>query len=83
MNPQIAINAPQSGQYDIWIGTYSSGPTVSATLQVSEIGGQSGGELNWDLGPNFGVVDLAAGFTSDPYSIDLIAGSDRRCIGGC
>jgi len=76
LNPLIALDNPQSGQYDIWIGTYSPGPATPATLFVSEIAGQLGGELNWDLDPLFGAIDLAAGFSPDPFSIELAAGGD-------
>lgn len=38
LNPLIRFNNPQSGQYDIWIGTYSSGSTQAAQLFVSEVG---------------------------------------------
>ena len=76
LNPQIAIGEPQSGQYDIWIGTYSAGPTSAATLFISEIAGQSAGELNWDLDPNYGTAVLVAGFTPDPLVVELAAGGD-------
>jgi hypothetical protein len=77
LNPEIVFDSPQSGQYDIWIGTFSSGPTAPATLYVSEIGGQTpGGQLNWDLEPNYGEVDLTAGFTPDPHVVELAAGGD-------
>ncbi|MFP4363539.1 MAG: peptidase S1 [Spirochaetia bacterium] len=39
LSPGILFNNPQSGQYDIWVGTYSrDAGTPSATLYVSEIG---------------------------------------------
>ncbi len=38
MNPLLRFNNPPSGQYDIWIGTYSSGATQRAQLYVSEVG---------------------------------------------
>lgn len=36
-NPSIRFNAPQSGQYDIWVGTYSSGGIRPADLHLSEL----------------------------------------------
>ncbi|WP_375547861.1 peptidase S1 [Oceanicaulis alexandrii] len=36
-NPSIRFNAPQSGQYDIWVGTYSSGGIRPADLHISEL----------------------------------------------
>ena len=40
MNPAIRFNSPQSGQYDIWVGTYGSGSLESAQLHVSEVSSQ-------------------------------------------
>jgi hypothetical protein len=37
LNPGITVQPAMSGQYDIWVGTYSSGSTPPATLYVSEI----------------------------------------------
>jgi hypothetical protein len=39
LDPAVVFNNPLSGQYDIWIGTYSQGSTnAPATLFVSELG---------------------------------------------
>ena len=37
LNPSITIANPVSGQYDVWVGTFQSGPTQKATLNVSEL----------------------------------------------
>jgi hypothetical protein len=37
LNPSIRFDAPSSGQYDVWVGTYSEGATQPSTLNVSEI----------------------------------------------
>ncbi|WBQ12821.1 peptidase S1 [Hyphomonadaceae bacterium BL14] len=39
-NASIRFNNPQSGQYDIWVGTFSSGSLQSAGLYISEISSQ-------------------------------------------
>ncbi|MEZ5959537.1 MAG: peptidase S1 [Hyphomonadaceae bacterium] len=36
MNPGMRIDNPQSGLYDIWVGTYGGG-TAQATLSISEL----------------------------------------------
>lgn len=36
VNPKVTFNPPQSGQYDIWIGTYGSA-TGPATVQITEL----------------------------------------------
>jgi hypothetical protein len=37
-NPSVRFNNPQSGAYEIWIGTYNSGSTQPARLYISEAG---------------------------------------------
>jgi hypothetical protein len=37
LNPTIDFNSPASGQYDIWVGSYSSGNFVSGTLYITEV----------------------------------------------
>lgn len=37
LNPQVTFLKPQSGQYDIWIGTYASADFRPATLHISEL----------------------------------------------
>jgi hypothetical protein len=37
LNPAIRFNSPQSGRYEIWVGTYSSGATQPAQLHISEL----------------------------------------------
>ena len=36
LNPSLRFGSPMSGQYDIWIGSYS-GDYVSGTLSISEL----------------------------------------------
>jgi hypothetical protein len=37
LNPSITFNNPQSGRYEIWVGTYQSGSTQPAQLNISEL----------------------------------------------
>jgi hypothetical protein len=37
LNPVVHIDAPVSGQYDVWVGTYSEGSLQPSTLNVSEL----------------------------------------------
>lgn len=39
-NPSIRFNRPQTGRYEIWVGTYTSGRPQPATLHVSELTSQ-------------------------------------------
>lgn len=36
-NPSVVFNNPQSGLYDIYVGTYGSGTNYPATLTISEL----------------------------------------------
>ena len=38
LNPSVRLNQPQSGRYEIWVGTYSSGSLQPARLYISELG---------------------------------------------
>lgn len=37
LNPMVMFSNPRSGNYNIWIGTYSSGSLEPATLLITEI----------------------------------------------
>ncbi|HYD14204.1 MAG TPA: hypothetical protein VEC11_15270 [Allosphingosinicella sp.] len=37
VNPSVRLNNPQSGRYEIWVGTYSSGVSQPARLHISEV----------------------------------------------
>jgi hypothetical protein len=37
LNPGLRIDNPQSGLYDIWVGTYGSTNNYNATLSISEL----------------------------------------------
>jgi hypothetical protein len=39
-NPAVTIASPPSGQYDIWVGTYSEGQLQDSTLYISELSSQ-------------------------------------------
>lgn len=85
LNPLVRFDNPQSGRYDVWVGTYSSGAGVPATLFISELGehtresqgldaftGNSG--VNIGLEPRYGYAQLSGGFLPDPYEQSVIAG---------
>lgn len=90
LNPGIRFSSPESGQYDIWVATYSEGPFRPARLHISEIGFQgatpaSGGGLDYSLPANYGAGSLRAGFTPDPFRLELLAGGDinaREALSG-
>jgi hypothetical protein len=40
LNPSITFAAPASGQYDVWVGTFTQGDLQDSTLNVSEVSSQ-------------------------------------------
>ena len=38
LNPALRFDRPQSGRYEIWVGTYGSSRLESARLNISEVG---------------------------------------------
>lgn len=86
LNALLAFT-PVSGQYDIWIGTYSTS-TAPATLAVSELPYNSASSQpsmppvppvatsgpDFSLAPAFGTYSLQSGFTPDPFEVAVIAG---------
>jgi hypothetical protein len=51
------------------------------TPEESEVAGD---ELDFTLDPNFGSTDLTAGFTPDPFTVDVVSGGpiDAEYLGG-
>jgi len=85
LNPSMTFNNPQSGRYDIWVGSYSEGDYADATLSVSELGmaggqpSQGGGQgIDWSLPANFGSANLQGGFSPDPYRVNIVSGGSYR-----
>jgi len=77
LNPRLDFSDPASGQYDIWVGSYSEGDYASATLSISELGmtgsaAAGGGMPDYTLPAAFGEVDLSSGHA--PYTVDIISG---------
>ncbi|MBU2097244.1 MAG: serine protease [Gammaproteobacteria bacterium] len=90
-DPGLTFTAADSGQYDVWVGSYSSDESVSGTLSIvdtSRFGGSlttetgSTSTLDMTLDPYFGSADLAAGFTPDPHTITVSAGGSVDVTSG-
>ncbi|MCH8486561.1 MAG: hypothetical protein LAT75_06825 [Candidatus Cyclonatronum sp.] len=85
-NPMVIFDNPAAGQYDIWVGTYSAGPTVTGRLYITEyaavpgemqaLANQSGNDASLDVSGDaiFEDITLRAGFTPDPAQFRGIAG---------
>ena len=88
LNPMVRFNNPQSGRYDVWVGTYGEGAGVPATLFVSELSDhtrESAGLARYQprgLEPNlpgrYGDVSLQAGFLPDPHRRNVTAEGSIR-----
>ena len=39
-NPMVSINNPPSGQYDIWVSSYTAGQNIRGTLSITELRSQ-------------------------------------------
>lgn len=79
LNPRIHLDGYGGGQYDIWVGSYSSGTTISGTLTITEYDREPAGRPvedspDYSLDPHFGTVDLSSGFDSDPHQIEVVSG---------
>ncbi len=76
LNPLLEFSDPASGQYDIWVGSYSEGDYAGATLSISELGrtgaGSGAGAPDLSAPPAFGSATLAAGHA--PYTLSLTSG---------
>lgn len=89
LDPMITVNGPESGRYDIWIGTYND-RMVQSTLSITELGESSvasgDDSPNIELEPNYGSTNLRAGFTPDPFRKSILAGGSipaSRAKSGC
>lgn len=87
LHPVVDFASPQSGQYDIYIGTYAQGQEPRVALYLTEIPNQFGptgeasqatGAVDWSGAPAFGAHHLASGFQPDPASFPLTAGGNNQ-----
>jgi hypothetical protein len=79
LNPGVVIREPQSGEYLIWAGAYSSGDRAAAELFISEIG-FAGNDASLDLllPAEFGSAALSTPLNPDPTRVALRAGGPVR-----
>jgi serine protease Do len=83
-DPMIVLENAESGQYDLWVGSYSADEYIIGTLYITEMDYDPGnlpeetsmdsGSLDISLDPAFGSVELSSGFQPDPYEVALISG---------
>ena len=87
-NPVVNFNGARSGQYDVWVGTYSEGSSQPAKVRITERSGNicgststgstgstgSGSGISVTGQPRYGNVSLVGGFTPDPHRVTVMAG---------
>lgn len=79
LDPMVTFDDALSGQYDIWVTSYSSSESISGTLSITELdlgpGGVTMEELvvGGDQG-TFGRVSLSPGFSPDPHTVAVTSG---------
>jgi hypothetical protein len=84
-DPMVELQGVQSGQYDIWVGSYSPEEYIMGRLYITELDydpsnvleelpSDGGGSLDVSLEPSFGSVSLSSGFQPDPHEVVLISG---------
>ena len=84
-NPMVEFQNAKSGQYDIWVGSYSADEYIEGVLYVTELDlgpGDFATEIPFDdesgldmaLEPNFGTQALEPGFQPDPHTVSVLSG---------
>lgn len=88
VNPLVSFSTAPSGQYDIWVTSYSSGDNISGTLHVTELRSltegatSSAGTLSiGGSSSNFGRTSLSPGFTPDPFQVSIVSGGNLHVPG--
>ncbi len=71
LNPTVRINNPPPGEYNIWVNSYQRGGAHQGYLSITDAPVPS---LNPNLSPIFGSRSLQAGFSPDPYTVNITAG---------
>jgi hypothetical protein len=91
LNPCVVFSSPDSGLYNIWVGTIGNS-YADATLYISEmppgsgsVGSSSSSSSgpDWSADPTYGSVELSAGFMPDPYQIAISAGGSNYAGSYC
>ncbi len=81
-NPLVVFDNPQSGQYDIWVGTFGAPENHPAVLSISEIRELASNAIDLppdpSLYPRFGSAYLTSGFRNDPHREYLTGGGPAQ-----
>ncbi|MDY7078893.1 MAG: hypothetical protein SXV54_18420 [Chloroflexota bacterium] len=85
-DPLVELQNVESGQYDVWVGSYSADEYIAGTLYITEmdydpdnfpgVSFEGSAGLDTSLEPNFGMVELLSGFEPDPQTVALLSGGE-------
>lgn len=91
LDPGLWFADAQTGQYDIWVGSYYSDDMIDGVLTINNgtlddtadsSNSASEARLDWSLEPFSGIVDLNPGFVPDPHEVSVVAGGSVDVGGG-
>lgn len=82
LNPAIRFDRPNTGNYQVWIGTFGGREQIPARLFISEIDNTPPpppppppqAYIDPSLAPTYGTLTLSAGFTNDPRTVQVTSG---------
>jgi hypothetical protein len=83
LDPLVDFQNPAEGQYAIWVTASAKDTTGTGTLYFTEMGyapdnlpnaGGGSSSLDPNASPNYGEMNLTAGFTPDPNSLQITSG---------
>lgn len=90
LQPAVDFATPASGQYDIFVGTFSTGEYPSVTLYATELPATNGpgttaqapptgtGGVNIMGTPTYGEYSVNSGFSPDPLNYSVTAGGEAQ-----
>ena len=78
-NPVYTERASASGEYAVWVATYSAGGSASAKLRLTDSDNPVCTRIDFDGEPSVPPLELAGGFT--PQSLSVRAGGSSSASG--
>ncbi len=82
-DPLVLVDRPAVGPYGVWVGTPEPGGSIEGRLFVTELE-LSASAFQVEARPqpgfgtgSFGSVALEAGFSPDPYTVEVVSGGDQ------
>jgi hypothetical protein len=84
LDPQIVIEAPVSGEYNVWLGAFNLDEAGEVALAITSV---LTDVMDRNLATDHGEATLGSVFEPEPYLVEVTAGGDVRAeragIGDC